>query len=356
VPNETGTYRTTASSGPQSLTAAGQTITFTFNNQECGIVASTGTLIINKVADLNGNHIQDGGETGLSNWPVTVTGPEFPSGAPFVTDASGQLVLPGIKTGAYTISEGSRAGYEAIGVVTDDNGPVFAAGTSTTITLDFSDVDTVTFFNRPLGSILVNKTTQILLNGGIDPRQEDRDGWRITVSSVACGISTSKSTDASGNALFSNLPICNDYVVGEDLSVPGAPGYSPLTPASVQNVKPAAPTPTRVSFTNQKVVNVCTDCNTPATPTPTASPTATPSATSTPTKVPATVTPTPVSTQAGERTPGPATPTPVAPNTGAGWAGPAVGGVNLLLVMAGLFAVACGLTVVGMARRHGRNR
>ncbi len=356
VPNETGTYRTTANNGPQSLTAAGQTISFSFNNQECGIVLSTGTLVINKVADTNGNHVQDAGEPGLAGWPVTVTGPEFPGGQAFVTGAGGQLVLPGIKTGAYTITEGSQAGYQSVGVVTDDNGPVFTASTSTGINLDYSDTDVVTFFNRPLGSILANKTTQLLVNGAVDSHPQDRSGWRITVTSVACGVSQAKTTDSSGNALFTGLPLCSDYVVGEDLSAAPASGYTPVGPASVSGVTPGASTATRVNFINQRVVTFCTNCTTQPTPTPTATATTppnTPTATSTPspTLPPPTVTPSPVSTTAGERTPG-TTPTPIAPSTGAGWTSGAVGGTNLLLVIAGLFAVTGGLIFLSLGRKR----
>jgi len=357
VPNETGTYRTTANNGPQDLTAAGQTISFSFNNAECGIVASTGTLVINKIADTNGNHIQDAGELGLQGWPVTVTGPEFPSGQQFVTAANGQLVLPGIKTGTYTVSEGSQAGYEAIGVVTDDNGPVFTASTSTSITLEFSDTDTVTFYNRPLGSILVNKTTQLLVNGVLDSHKQDRSGWRITVTSAACGVSEMKTTDSSGNALFSGLPMCSDYVVAEDLKLPPAPGYSPVGPASVSNVTPGATTPERIDFVNQRVVTTCTDCYTQPTPTPTATTppnTATPTNTPSPTATLAPNTPTPVSTTAGEKTPG--APTPIAPSTGAGVLGGTVGGANLLLVVAGLIAVSGGLMFLGLGRKRAARR
>lgn len=358
VPNETGTYRTTANNGPQSLTAAGQTISFSFNNQECGIVLSTGTLVINKVADTNGNHVQDAGEPGLDGWPVTVTGPEFPGGQAFVTGAGGQLVLPGIKTGAYTIVEGSQAGYQSVGVVTDDNGPAFTASTSTGINLDYSDTDVVTFFNRPLGSILANKTTQLLVNGAVDSHPQDRSGWRITVTSVACGVSQAKTTDSSGNALFTGLPLCSDYVVGEDLSAAPASGYTPVGPASVSGVTPGASTATRVNFINQRVVTFCTNCTTQPTPTPTATATTpphTPTATSTPspTLPPPTVTPSPVSTTAGERTPG-TTPTPIAPSTGAGWTSGAVGGTNLLLVIAGLFAVTGGLIFLSLGRKRSR--
>ncbi|MEO8540484.1 MAG: hypothetical protein ABI577_12155 [bacterium] len=356
VPNETGTYRTTGPAGTQDLETAGETISFVFTNAECGIVLSTGTLVVNKVSDLDGDGVQDPGEPGLSGWPITVTGPQFPGGQLFATGINGQLVLPGILTGAYTVSEGSQSSYQSIGVLTDDNAPIFTASTSTSITLDFGDTDIVTFFNQPRGSITAHKTTQILFGAQVQQATQDNDGWRITLDSVTCGIHTSKLTDGSGNATFTNLPICSDYVVAEDLSLPGAPGYSPLTPASVVGQTPGQSQATQVSFTNQRVVVLCADCSTIPTPTPTAAPSATPTAPSTSTPVPPTATspastPTPVSTTAGERTPGPGSPTPVAPNTGAGWANGQVGGANMFLFLIGLLAVAGGMATVAFGRR-----
>ena len=66
VPNEGGAYQTTIlDGGSKTITAAGQTISFSFLNQDCAIVASTGNLVINKYGDLNGNHVVDGGESGI---------------------------------------------------------------------------------------------------------------------------------------------------------------------------------------------------------------------------------------------------------------------------------------------------
>jgi hypothetical protein len=84
-------------------------------------------------------------------------------------------------------------------------------------------------------------------------------------------------------------------------------------------------------------------------------PTNTPAPTETP-PAPATNTPTAVSTTAGERTPGPGSPTPIAPSTGEGLFGGAVGGSNLMLIVAGLAAVAAGMFVLGAGRRSREQR
>ena len=129
VPNEGNVFHTTISDpGSKTITAPGQTISFSFINQDCSIVLSTGNLIINKYGDTNGNHVLDAGESGLANWSFTVTGPQFPGGQVFLTNASGQIVIPGIKTGTYTIVETNNPGFSVIGSV-DAGG--FHAGSTT---------------------------------------------------------------------------------------------------------------------------------------------------------------------------------------------------------------------------------
>lgn len=365
VPNATGAYRSTGPGGPQDLASAGDVITFTFTNFECGIVLSTGLLVINKVADLDGDHVQDPGEPGLAGWPITVKGPEFPAGQVFLTDANGRVILPGVSTGVYTVSEGSRAGYQVVGVVADDNGPVFNASTSASVDLTFDDTDTVTFFNQPLGEIDVHKVTVTSHNGGPDqPASDDDDGWVIGLTSSQCSVVRQAVTDTNGNAQFTNLPLCGDYVVGENTVNPTSPGYQPAGVTTVSHVSAGQLTPTLITFTNRRVTSdsTCTTCDTQATPTstPTLTPTGTtppantPPNTNTPAFTPATSTPSPVSHQAGERTPGPGSPTPVAPNTGEGWMGGAVGGANFLLLLLGLAAAASGLAGIGASRRPRR--
>ena len=92
--NESGTWRTQALDGPLSITTPGQTIIFHFSNQPCDVLLGSGTLIIHKYGDLNGNHILDAGEQGIAGWTINVQGPEFPSGQDFVTDGSGTISFP----------------------------------------------------------------------------------------------------------------------------------------------------------------------------------------------------------------------------------------------------------------------
>jgi|GEM_PF-2152523 len=360
-PNDALTYRTTVSpQGAQVINGQNLNATFTFTNTGCGIVANAGNLVIHKVEDINGNHVQDAGEHALANWPVTISGPQFPGGQTLFTDGSGKIALFGIFSGAYTVTEGSRPGYATVGVVKDEGGPVFSVSNTTSFDLAFEESIEVTFYNQPRGSIVVTKQAVTSHNSGPDVvASEDDDGWVITVSSASCGVNQVLATNASGVATFSGLPLCSDYVVSENPVNAGSPGFVPAGPTSVSNVTPGMGAPAAITFTNRRSTQdpPCQNCVQQPTPTPTATPTAThtPTPTSTP-GTPPTNTPTPVSTTAGERTPGPGAPTPIAPSTGEGLFGGSVGGTNLLLVVFGLAAVAGGMAVIAAGRRTRRGQ
>ena len=352
--------------GTQNLATPGGNITFIFRNDDCGAVLGTGVLRIVKVQDINGDHVLNGADSYI-NWTVTVTGPEFPGGQQFnVPNNAAGLVLAGLTEGNYTIVESTSGAYAVVGVVADDNGPVFSAGaTQATVALANNDEDVVTFYNQPLREIRVIKTAVTRHGNGPDvAAPNDDDGWLITVSSVQCNYSQTIATDANGLAVFTNLPVCNDYVVREDTNNPSSPNFGPGGPVQFNNQTPGLPgNPLVLTFLNRKQTfdPPCTNCNsvtpTPTPVTPTATPT-TPTTTATPTNtpVPPTNTPTntpttPVSTVQGERTPGPGQ-TPIAPSTGDGLMGGTSGGMNLALIVAGLLALTSGLSFVALGRKR----
>lgn len=342
--------------GPLNITQPGQEITFAFTNMDCGAIAGTGGLDIYKVRDLNGNGTMDGGDTNIV-WTVTIQGPQYPAGQVVNVPATG-LHLDGILEGAYTITESAQAGYSLVGVRTSENVNLVVSPTAAA-TITNGARDTVTFYNQPNGQILVHKNAFTSHNNGANvSAPNDDDGWTITVSSAACGINQVKLTDANGDAVFTNLPMCTDYVVSEGASNVLSPGFTPLTASQFNGVTPNGAT---IVFNNilRTFDPPCLACN-GATPTP-VTPTVTPPTTTvvpppTNTPVPPTNTPAtpPVTAIGGEKTPGPGQPTPIAPSTGGGVLGGTAGGFNLLLIVAGLLALSGGVSFVALGRKHRR--
>ena len=136
------------------------------------------------------------------------------------------------------------------------------------------------------------------------------------------------------------------------------PTNTPVNTPTPTNTPVSTPTPTNTP------VNTPTPTNTPVLPTPTPEiptptpedptatpvpPTATPVPTEAPNVIDPTATPTEVSAEAGVRT----GPTPIAPRTGAGDGGATgAGGVNLLLVLAGLAGLIGGTTLAVAGKRR----
>src|SRR5690606_38968043 len=117
----------TVLAGPTlELTEPGGQITFVFQNQTCDIVLGTGTLVIEKVEDLNGNGQLDGGESYIT-WTVTIDGPDFSDGEEKVL-AGGNRTFSGLATGTYTVTEATSPNYQVIGVRV--NGGALVASTS----------------------------------------------------------------------------------------------------------------------------------------------------------------------------------------------------------------------------------
>ncbi|MCE7927601.1 MAG: hypothetical protein HUU14_06065 [Dehalococcoidia bacterium] len=131
-----------------------------YNRKDETAVEGRGTLVIEKVEDLNGNGIRDAGEN-LIDWEVEVIGPE-PEYQPgkTVNLPGGRLVLGGIEPGAYTIHEATGiASYKAIGAAT--------------LVVEVPDAGDVVarFFNQPLGGLLIKKVN----DGGASSTQFKAD-------------------------------------------------------------------------------------------------------------------------------------------------------------------------------------
>lgn len=312
--------------------------TVVFYNKTDGQTESRGLILVEKYIEIDGNLATTlPGEGLVAGWTVTV------DGVLKLTTLPATVTFEATVGDTVPVSETTQAGYVVLGHTI--NGGSLLGGPSTNVQVT-EGTTLVRFYNQPLGSLNVHKDAVTSHNGGPNvPAPQDDDGWTITVVSVACGINQSKQTDASGNASFTGLPLCTDYVVSENTVNADSPGFAPISATSVAGQTPSGQT---VTFVNRRVTfdPPCQDCiqiiptPTPTTPPPTATPTNTP--------VPPTATPTPEEATEGERTPGP---TPIAPSTGTGGSGGS-GSMNILLLALGLAALSGGMSLAAAGRRR----
>ncbi|MBI4872339.1 MAG: hypothetical protein HY814_12325, partial [Candidatus Riflebacteria bacterium] len=316
-------YYTTVENATAVLAGAGQTITWTFTNRPCPAVHAAPNLQVKKVIDFNGNGQQDAGDYLENGWAMTVTCGASQLG-PVNTGAGGNATgtaeFLGTPTGSCTVTEAVQAGYS--GTVrwsrTDSNVNSSGTGASVTVTQDENDSNVVTFYNQPLGRLIIKK-----VNDGGAPGES----FTADITSGAQDIAFSATSPSAAQSLASGTYTVSEdaksgytykgWSVGAgDVSCPGTPANSSTAASATvnngqtttlcfYNQKPGpgpSPTPT------QPVIPTCTSCIGESTPTPV------PPATIT---VPPAATPRVVETVAGERTPGPgALSTPIAPSTG----------------------------------------
>ena len=338
---------TASTSGSEAQTlSAGGTVVFCIHNRKDAQVI-TGAVYVQKVVvgtPISASDSFGGTLTGKADWSLANGGIAVYSG----------IVIPEAGV-SFTANETSMpAHYVNLGysvVPGNDACPASAAGSASTATLTQANtLAKICVYNQaPRGSIEVTKTTVTSHNGATDqPAPQDDDGWKITLVSVACGVNTSGVTDNQGKVLFENLLLCNDYVVAEDLSAPGASDYVPVGASSVSGVTPAIPA-TQVNFTNRKSTfdPPCIGCvpfifETPVPPPPTPVP---------PTPVP----PTPViDVVLGEKTPD-VLATPIAPVTGNGGPTSTGGTFNIFFVLLGTAILGGGFALASASRRNNRN-
>lgn len=342
--------------GNLSVTVGKGTTTYVaFGNQGCGTVLSAANLQVFKYSDPAANFT---GTTELADWTITITGT---AGAATGFSASEDTVAGtgafflGIPDGTYTVCETAKAGWAVVGSKYNATNQPGVCRTGVVVNLDQTVV--VNFYNQPRVNIEVNKTEISLATPAGAPGKD----WSFTLT--GCGITpVSATTGTDGKATFSNLPpaVGCSYTVTETVKS----GWSAINP--VQVTAPATAGQTAVlSFTNIKI-EVCTNCVTIVTPTPTpTTPTVTPEPSETPetpgpsetpetpSVTPETTTPGPTEDTAGARTPGPGQ-TPIAPSTGNGFMGSGPGGVNMLLALVGLLALSLGTTILALGRKSSR--
>jgi hypothetical protein len=333
-----------------------------------GCTASDGRILVKKVVR---------GQPGdTTSFTANLTGPGITDTATQSFSQGAPGFFLGLAAGDFTVSEASQAGYTyagwAFGTITGDTvtcpaNPTSVGNALVTIT-NVNPQAAICFYNDPKVTVRVHKTLNVI--GFTSPGA----GWQFTIS--GCNITPqTKTTDANGIAEFTDLPpaIGCSYQVTETVQTGWTPQFVTQYAQPTKGGEVA-----ELDFLNIRVYDPpcvdpndarCTPPPPPSTPTPTATPTTpgqpTPSATpptpgqptntptATPTNTPTpTPTNTPVTTIAGERTPGPGqSPTPLAPATGYGF-GASQGGMNLLLVVAGLISLSLGLGFLALGRRR----
>ena len=139
-----------------------------------------------KFYDANANGVLDDGETCISGWPITVTGPTSSQSQSGSTNCTTKLCFSGLVAGSYTVSEGSKPNWKA---TTPTSGSV-------TITCDHPTDQTFKFGNVCLGAgggltmgFWSNKNAKAILCADMSSPQV----WRVLLN--ACNLKNANGTD-----------------------------------------------------------------------------------------------------------------------------------------------------------------
>jgi len=330
-----------------AVTTPGATAEFQFHNVSCGLVEDSGTLVVHKVLDINGNGVKDGTDSYVT-WGVTIKGPSYLSGSHF-TMTGGTRVFS-VTAGTYTVTEdGGGVNYVRVGV--ESTQAALTGDNHTDVVVTFGVTDTVTFYNQPLVSVTVQKRAFDADGNTVVP-----EGWEFTIT--GCGIaSQTKTTPGNGRVVFSGLPAAVGcaYTVVETTKT----GWTVVGGASQQAAPDTAGENATLTFVNnQNETPPPPPPNPPPSfPNPTPTPTNTPvpgqpTNTPTPTNTPKHE-PTPINTVEGARTPGAVgVETPAPPSAGTGTAGSTQGVAAAALAGLGLMFLATGMFSFRTARRR----
>ena len=162
-------------------------------------VAIAGTVF----EDVNGDSVFQGGETGLQNWLVRLTGDATDS---TLSDSAGRYRFSNLAFGTYTVAEAVQVPWHR----------TRPPGGSYTVVLSPGDsVVGRDFGNDRYGSITGSKFSDVNRNGVKDSGEAPIQGW---VFHLAGPVSGSASSDIAGNYSFGSLPP-GSYTVSESVQV-----------------------------------------------------------------------------------------------------------------------------------------
>jgi len=188
---------------------AGHTVSLAFGNQEDPLDPTTGTLVITKYNDTNGNGARDEHEALMPGWAFGVEGGAARHGT---TDEHGTLAFSDLPAGDYTVSETLQTGW-----TNTDPGGFHAVKTTEvfaghTVSLAFGNHEDPP--EPTTGAIGVTKYNDHNRNGMQDQGEALLAGWSFSVLNSAGASAGSITTGASGSGTLSGLAP-GDYSVVE---------------------------------------------------------------------------------------------------------------------------------------------
>jgi protocatechuate 3,4-dioxygenase beta subunit len=178
-----GFTSTTLNTLPISVAPGGAAIA-NFGNQPQGAVSGT---VFN---DLNGNGVQDPGETGLSGVTIELLDTNGNVVATATTGANGSYSFPNVAPGAYTVRETDPAGFTS---TTLNTLPISVAPGGAAI---------ANFGNQPQGTVSGTVFNDLNGNGVQDPGETGLGGVTVTLTPTSGGPSVTTTTTSNGGYLF----------------------------------------------------------------------------------------------------------------------------------------------------------
>jgi hypothetical protein len=177
----------------------------------------TGTITAHKFNDLNGNGLQEPGESWLNGWRMDIYngfGCSAPAVSNGITIGTGNVIFVNLPAGDYSIREMMQSGWQNTTDLCQN------------VTLAAGGSETVNFGNQEqpqTGDITAHKFNDLDGDGILDAGEPALGGWTMTLyNNPDCDLNGRGQvkevgvTDVSGNYLFTNLDAGN-YSVAETL-------------------------------------------------------------------------------------------------------------------------------------------
>jgi len=183
-----------------------------------------------KFNDLDGDGVQDAGETGIANWEIVLTSGDGTETV-LTTDINGNYKITNVMPGTYVVSENVQIGWE-------QTFPVAPGTYEITITDAGEQVTDINFGNTNTGSIAGMKFNDINGDGVKDADEPGLEGWTIVLTSEDGTIVDTMKTDADGNFMFDDV-LSGMYVVSEEVTL-GWMQTFPVSESYQVELKPGA--------------------------------------------------------------------------------------------------------------------